>query len=110
RPAHARRPNRDRGRRARSRGGRGRSGRRAEGRTRGQNRFEKREDEVNLAWRDIRHKFGRFLLTCLGLSLLLAVEVTMAGIYRGQTADALALLRAVKADIWIVEADTLGPF
>jgi putative ABC transport system permease protein len=65
---------------------------------------------VNLAWRDIRHKLGRFLLTCLGLSLLLAVVVTMAGIYRGQTADALALLQAVKADIWIVEADTLGPF
>jgi putative ABC transport system permease protein len=65
---------------------------------------------VNLAWRDIRHKLGRFLLTCFGLSLLLAVVVTMAGIYRGQTADALALLQAVKADIWIVEADTLGPF
>jgi putative ABC transport system permease protein len=65
---------------------------------------------VNLAWRDIRHKLGRFLLTCIGLSLLLAVVVTMAGIYRGQTADALALLRAIKADIWIVEANTLGPF
>jgi putative ABC transport system permease protein len=65
---------------------------------------------VNLAWRDIRHKLGRFLLTCVGLSLLLAVVVTMAGIYRGQTADALALLQAVRADIWIVEADTLGPF
>ena len=65
---------------------------------------------MNLAWRDIRHKLGRFLLTCVGLSLLLAVVVTMAGIYRGQTADALALLRAIKADIWIVEANTLGPF
>ena len=65
---------------------------------------------MNLAWRDIRHKLGRFLLTCIGLSLLLAVVVTMAGIYRGQTADALALLRAIKADIWIVEANTLGPF
>jgi putative ABC transport system permease protein len=65
---------------------------------------------VNLAWRDIRHKLGRFLLTCIGLSLLLAVVVTMAGIYRGQTADALALLKAIKADIWVVEANTLGPF
>ena len=27
---------------------------------------------MNLAWRDIRHKLGRFVLTCLGLSLLLA--------------------------------------
>ena len=65
---------------------------------------------MNLAWRDIRHKLGRFVLTCLGLSLLLAVVVTMAGIYRGQTADALALVEAIKADLWVVEAGTHGPF
>jgi len=65
---------------------------------------------MNLAWRDIRHKLGRFILTCFGLSLLLAVVVMMAGIYRGQTADALALLRAIGADVWIVETGTLGPF
>jgi putative ABC transport system permease protein len=65
---------------------------------------------VNLAFRDIRHKLGRFVLTCLGLSLLLAVVVAMAGIYRGQTADALALVRSIQADIWVVQADTHGPF
>jgi putative ABC transport system permease protein len=65
---------------------------------------------MNLAWRDIRHKLGRFVLTCLGLSLLLAVVITMAGIYRGQTADALALARAIGADLWVVEAGTQGPF
>ena len=65
---------------------------------------------MNLAWSDIRHKLGRFLLTCFGLSLLLAVVIMMAGIYRGQTADALALLQAVRADLWIVEPKTLGPF
>jgi putative ABC transport system permease protein len=65
---------------------------------------------MNLAWRDIRHKLGRFVLTCLGLSLLLAVVVTMAGIYRGLTADAFALVEAVKADLWVVEAGTRGPF
>jgi putative ABC transport system permease protein len=65
---------------------------------------------MNLAWRDIRYKLGRFVLTCLGLSLLLAVVITMAGIYRGQTADALALTQAVGADIWVVEAGTNGPF
>ncbi len=65
---------------------------------------------MNLAWRDIRHKLGRFILTCLGLSLLLAVVITMAGIYRGQTADALALARAINADVWVVEAGTIGPF
>src|SRR3989304_8481176 len=65
---------------------------------------------MNLPWRDIRHKLGRFVLTCLGLSLLLAVVVTMAGIYRGLTADAFALVEAVKADLWVVEAGTRGPF
>ena len=65
---------------------------------------------MNLAWRDIRHKFGRFVLTCLGLSLLLGVVITMAGIYRGQTADALALADAMNADLWVVEAGTQGPF
>lgn len=65
---------------------------------------------MNLAFRDIRHKLGRFILTCLGLSLLLGVVVTMAGIYRGQTADALALSRAIQADIWVVQGDTNGPF
>jgi putative ABC transport system permease protein len=65
---------------------------------------------MNLAWRDIRHKLGRFVLTCFGLSLLLAITVMMAGIYRGQTADALALLHAIRADVWIVEPRTLGPF
>ena len=65
---------------------------------------------MNLAFRDIRHKLGRFVLTCLGLSLLLGVVVTMAGIYRGQTADALALLEATDADLWLVEAGSQGPF
>lgn len=65
---------------------------------------------MNLAWRDIRHKLGRFILTCFGLSLLLAITVMMAGIYRGQIVDALALLRAVRADVWVVEPLTLGPF
>lgn len=65
---------------------------------------------MNLAWRDIRYKLERFIMTCLGLSLLLAVVITMAGIYRGQTADALALVEAIKADLWVVEAGTHGPF
>lgn len=65
---------------------------------------------MNLALRDIRHKLGRFILTCVGLSLLLGVVVTMMGIYRGQTADALALVQAIGADAWVVEAGTYGPF
>jgi putative ABC transport system permease protein len=65
---------------------------------------------MNLALRDIRYKLGRFMLTCLGLSLLIAVVVTMAGIYRGLVADALSLTKAIKADLWIVEKGTHGPF
>jgi putative ABC transport system permease protein len=65
---------------------------------------------MNLALRDIRHKLARFILTCLGLSLLLGVVVTMAGIYRGLVADALALPRSVQADIWVVQGGTTGPF
>ncbi len=65
---------------------------------------------MNLAWRDVRHKLGRFLMTCLGLSLLLAVVITMAGIYRGQIAESLALSEEIGADLWVVETGTNGPF
>jgi len=65
---------------------------------------------VNLAYRDIRHKLGRFLLTCVGLSLLLGTVLSMIGIYRGLVDDALALVRTPAADVWVVEAGTRGPF
>jgi putative ABC transport system permease protein len=65
---------------------------------------------MNLAYRDMRHNAGRLLLTCIGLSLLLGVVVTMAGIYRGQMDDALVLVRAARPDVWVVEAGTHGPF
>lgn len=65
---------------------------------------------MNLAYRDIRHKLGRFLLTCVGLSLLLGTVLSMIGIYRGLVDDALALVRAPAADVWVVEAGTRGPF
>jgi putative ABC transport system permease protein len=65
---------------------------------------------MNLALRDIRHKLARFIVTCLGLSLLLGVVVSMAGIYRGMIADALALPRSIQADIWVVQGGTGGPF
>lgn len=65
---------------------------------------------MNLAYRDIKHNLGRFLLTCFGLSLLLGVVLSMIGIYRGLVDDALTLVRAPNADIWVVETGTLGPF
>jgi len=65
---------------------------------------------MNLAFRDIRHNLGRFLLTCFGLSLLLGVVLSMIGIYRGLVADALTLVRAPNVDVWVVESGTRGPF
>lgn len=65
---------------------------------------------MNLAWRDVRHNLFRFVLTCLGLSLLMTVVLAMIGIYSGLIADALNIVRAPKADLWVVEAGTLGPF
>lgn len=65
---------------------------------------------MNLAYRDIRHNAGRFVLTCVGLGMLLGVVLAMIGIYRGMVVDALTLVRAPQADLWIVEADRRGPF
>lgn len=65
---------------------------------------------MNLAIRDIRYHRGRFILTSIGLGLLLGVVISMGGIYRGLIADALAILHANKADIWVVQQHTNGPF
>ncbi len=65
---------------------------------------------INLAYRDIRFSLGRFALTCLGLSLLLGVVLSMIGMYRGLVEDALRFARTPGADIWVVEAGRKGPF
>ena len=65
---------------------------------------------MNLAYRDVRHNLFRFVLTCLGLSLLMAVVLAMIGIYNGLVADALNIVRAPQVDLWVVESGTQGPF
>jgi len=65
---------------------------------------------MNLAIRDIRHKLSRFLLTALGIGLLLMIVMGMAGIYQGFTEDALSFLNRAQADLWIVQKATRGPF
>jgi putative ABC transport system permease protein len=65
---------------------------------------------VNLALRDIRQNLGRFLLTCLGLSLLLGIVLAMVGIYRGLIEESLGLVRSAGADVWVVEGKSRGPF
>ena len=65
---------------------------------------------MNLAIKDIRHGPFRFVLTCFGLGLLMTVVLAMIGIYNGLVADALAVVEAPAADVWVVEAGTKGPF
>ena len=65
---------------------------------------------MNLAYRDIKHNLLRFVLTNFGLSLLLGIVIMMTGVYGGLIDDALRQARAANADIWVVEANTKGPF
>ncbi len=65
---------------------------------------------MNLALADIRHGLGRFLLTCLGVGLLMGVALSMVGIYQGVVREALALTRSLGAELWVVEEGTRGPF
>ncbi len=65
---------------------------------------------MNLAIRDIKHNIGRFLLTAVGLGLLLMIVMGMGGIYEGIVADATLLVDELDSDLWIVQRDTRGPF
>lgn len=65
---------------------------------------------MNLAIRDIRRHKTRFLLTCIGLGLLLTVVMAMSGIYRGLIGDATKVVEATAAEIWVVQKNTRGPF
>ena len=65
---------------------------------------------ISLAGRDILHGWGRFLLTGVGLGLLIGVTLSMAGIYRGMVDDANVLIDSSGADLWVVQQGTLGPY
>jgi putative ABC transport system permease protein len=65
---------------------------------------------ISLAGRDILHSWGRFVLTGLGLGLLIGVTLTMAGVYRGMVDDARVMLTNSGADLWVVQQDTQGPY
>lgn len=65
---------------------------------------------MNLAAQDIRHNSGRFLLTAVGIGLLLMIVLGMSGIYRGMIDDALVVVDHIGADLWVVQKGTLGPF
>lgn len=65
---------------------------------------------ISLAGRDILHSWTKFVLTGIGLGLLIGVTLTMAGVYRGMVDDAKALLNNSGADLWVVQQDTQGPY
>lgn len=65
---------------------------------------------MNLAWKDIRRQWQRFVATAIGLGLLFTIVLAMGGIYRGMVEDAVLLIDSTGADLWIVQRDTHGPF
>ena len=65
---------------------------------------------ISLAGRDVLHSWSKFVLTGMGLGLLIGVTLTMAGVYRGMVDDAKVLLSNSGADLWVVQQDTQGPY
>jgi len=65
---------------------------------------------ISLAGHDILHAWGKFVLTGVGLGLLIGVTLIMAGVYRGMVDDAKVLLDNSGADLWVVQQGTLGPY
>jgi putative ABC transport system permease protein len=65
---------------------------------------------ISLAGRDILHSWRKFILTGMGLGLLIGVTLTMAGVYRGMVDDAHMLLNNSGAHLWVVQKDTQGPY
>jgi len=65
---------------------------------------------INLAYKDIRHSLLKFVVTAMGVGMLLGIVLIMIGVYRGMVTDAQVMLDDIGADLWIVQENTLGPF
>jgi len=65
---------------------------------------------INLALKDINHSLSKFIITAVSVGVLLGIVIIMIGVYRGMVFDAKEFINDVKADIWVVQQDTLGPF
>lgn len=65
---------------------------------------------MDLAIRDVRRHLGKFIVTTIGVGLLLAIVFIMNGIYRGNIADGVWMINHTKADLWVVQRDRGGPF
>jgi len=65
---------------------------------------------INLAQKDIAHTLGKFLVTAMGVGMLLGIVLIMIGVYRGMVTEAKILIGDIDADLWLVQENTLGPF
>ena len=65
---------------------------------------------IHLAKEDIRHTLGKFIVTAMGVGMLLGIVLIMIGVYRGMIADARVILDDLDVDLWVVQENTLGPF
>ncbi len=65
---------------------------------------------INLATKDIAHSWLKFVITAMGVGMLLGIVLIMIGVYRGMVIDAQVLLDDIGADMWVVQENTLGPF
>ena len=65
---------------------------------------------IHLAKEDIRHTLGKFIVTAMGVGMLLGIVLIMMGVYRGMISDAEVLLDDLNVDLWVVQDNTLGPF
>ena len=65
---------------------------------------------INLAQKDVKHTLGKFVVTAMGVGMLLGIVLIMIGVYRGMIIDAQVLVNDIHPDLWIVQEDTLGPF
>ncbi len=65
---------------------------------------------INLAKKDIAHSLGKFLVTAMGVGMLLGMVLVMIGVYRGMVVDAEILINDINADLWVVQENSMGPF
>lgn len=65
---------------------------------------------MNLAFKDVRYNFLRFLLTMAGVGFLIMASIGMVGLYRGIVDDALLVIDKIGADLWVVQGGRAGPF
>jgi putative ABC transport system permease protein len=65
---------------------------------------------VDLALKDFQRHVGKFVATTVGVGLLVAIVLTMNGIYRGNIHDGVWLIDHTDCDLWVVERGRGGPF